>query len=200
MWFIFITADRFSSPTAFPSRPRGGTGMGLSVVNRPIRPAGLSPACVPVVLAAAPYRCSSGNREIREIHESICRAPRFCGRSIATPKGDGISPSPLALACPQSAPFSFRVFRVFRGSTELFRLKAGLRTGAGLHRPGFGGSAPPPRCGALQLAERTPFFLPFLAWFRNFNTTASFGGSPDEELEAILPLHSFSFGISEPSR
>ena len=29
--------------------------MGLSVVNRPIRPTGLSPACAPVALAAAPY-------------------------------------------------------------------------------------------------------------------------------------------------
>jgi len=58
MWFIFITADRFSSQTAFPSPPHGGTGIGLSVANRPIRPAGLSPACVPVALAAAPEQCS----------------------------------------------------------------------------------------------------------------------------------------------
>ncbi len=54
MWFVFTTAHRFSSRRARPSLPRGGTGAGLSVVNRPIRPVGLSPTFSPVVLAAAP--------------------------------------------------------------------------------------------------------------------------------------------------
>ena len=44
MGFVFTAAHRFSSRTAFPSSPRGGTGTGLSVVNRPMRPAGLPPA------------------------------------------------------------------------------------------------------------------------------------------------------------
>ena len=53
MRFTFVTACRFSSPTADPSPPRGGTGVGLSVVNHPIRPAELSSACAPVALAAS---------------------------------------------------------------------------------------------------------------------------------------------------
>jgi hypothetical protein len=53
MWFTFVMACRFSSPTADPSPPRGGTGVGLSVVNHSIRPAELSSACALVALAAA---------------------------------------------------------------------------------------------------------------------------------------------------
>src|ERR1035437_2725353 len=39
-----------------------------------------------------------------------------------------------------------------------------------------------------------------LARFKNFNTAASSGKNPREELEPLLPFHSDSLGINEPSR
>jgi len=52
----------------------------------------------------------------------------------------------------------------------------------------------------FQLAERASRFLPWMARFKNFNTAASSGRKPREELEPLLPFHSSSPGINEPSR
>ena len=49
--------------------------------------------------------------------------------SIATPKDDRTKPSPLLWPARSLPRFSFRVLRVFRGSTELLRLSVTLSSG-----------------------------------------------------------------------
>ena len=52
----------------------------------------------------------------------------------------------------------------------------------------------------FQPAGRTSRFLPLMARFKNFKTAASSGRKPPEEVEPLLPFHSSSLGINEPSR
>ena len=52
----------------------------------------------------------------------------------------------------------------------------------------------------FKLPEQTSLFLPLMARFKNFNTAASSGRNPREELELLLPFHSSNLGINEPSR